>query len=112
VPCVEASWVHQGERVARRGRALGRLPAFIDEHTTLPRRPFPLQSLEPGKLVAFEVMAAIDAALEPADGIGSLGKVDIIRSQFTGFRDSQTVAIDQQADQLIPMAVPVLLQCS
>ena len=49
-------------------------------------------------------------ALEPADRDGALGKVEIIPAQVTGFAHPQAVAIDQQTNQPITMAVAVGLQ--
>jgi hypothetical protein len=55
-------------------------------------------------------MDAIRAALEPADDDGPLGQVDVIPAQIAGFGNPQTVAVDNQPDEPIPMTVPVALE--
>jgi hypothetical protein len=67
----------------------------------------PLQQLETVDLIPLQVMDAISAALEPADDDGALPQVDVIPAQIASLRDPQTMAIDNQPDQPIPVTVPV-----
>ena len=48
--------------------------------------------------IPLQVVAAIRTALEPPDDDRPLRQVDIIPAEITGFGDSETVAVDQQAD--------------
>ena len=90
-----------------------RLVALIDEHVS-PLDPvsllLPPQELEPVPLIALQVMDTIGAALEPAHDDGPLRQVDVIPAQITSLRDTQTVAVDDQCDQPIPMTMPVALK--
>ena len=56
-------------------------PAFAGEDVRPPGLLFALQSLEANGLIAFEVVGAVDRALEAADGDGALAPVDIIPPQ-------------------------------
>ena len=89
------------------------LTALIDEHVS-PLGPvslsLPLQELETVHLIALQVMDAVRAALEPARDNGALWEVDVIPAQITGLRDAQTVAVDNQSHQPIPVTVPVTLE--
>jgi len=49
------------------------LPALAGEHISRLGILLTMQPLEASKLVAFQIMDAIDAALEPADRNGALG---------------------------------------
>jgi hypothetical protein len=49
-------------------------------------------SLDP--TAPLQVVAAIRAALEPANDDGALCQVDIIPAEIAGFGDSETVAVD------------------
>jgi hypothetical protein len=55
-------------------------------------------------------MNAISAALEPAHDNGALPQVDVIPAQIASLRDPQTMAVDDQPDQPIPVTVPVALE--
>jgi hypothetical protein len=72
----------------------------------------PSEELETVDLIALEVMNAISAALKPADDDGALPQVDVIPAQIASLRDPQTMAIDDQSDQPIPVTVPVVLEGS
>ena len=49
--------------------------------------------------------------LSRRDEDGALRQVDVIPAQIACLRDPQTVALDDQADQPIPVTVPVALEC-
>ena len=70
---------------------LSRLAALIDEdigglEPTL--GVIALEGLQTGQLVAFEVMAGIGRALEPAHDDGALGEIDIIPPKIAGLTDA------------------------
>ena len=69
----------------------------------------PSQELKAVKLAPLQVMDAIGAPLEPADDDGALRQVDVIPAQVTSLGDAQTVAVDEQSDEPIPVTVPVAL---
>jgi hypothetical protein len=69
-----------------------------------------LQELETAHLVPLKVMYAVGAALEPADDDGALRQVNVLPAQIARLRDSQAMAVDDQPDQPIPMAIPVTLE--
>ena len=102
-PLNHASDAHAAERLA----------TLIDEYVR-PFPPFtlllPLEELEAVDLIPLQVMDAISTALEPADGDGALPQVDVIPAQIASLRDPQTMAIDDQPDQPIPVTVPVALE--
>ena len=52
-------------------------------------------------------MGAICAALQPADNDSALGEIDIRPAKVTGFGNPQAVAIDEQGNKPIPLAMPV-----
>ena len=70
----------------------------------------PPQELETVHLVPLQVVDAISAALEPANDDGPLRQVDVIPAQIASLGDPQTVAVDDQSDQPIPVTVPVALE--
>ena len=72
---------------------------------------FALQPLQAIGLVAFEVMGAVDGALEAADGDGTLIEIDIIPSEVDELADPQAVQERHQCDHVVAMPVPVTLQC-
>ncbi len=88
--------------------AAGALKSFatlIDEHVS-PLDPvslLPLQKLEAVDFIAFEVVRAVSAALEPAYDDRALGQVDIVPPEIASLRYQQAMAIER--DQPIPMAV-------
>ena len=90
-----------------------RLAALIDEYVS-PLDPvsllLPLQELETVHLISLQVMDAIGAALEPAHDDGAFRQVDVIPAQIAGLRDPQTVSVDDQSDQPIPVTVPIALE--
>ena len=104
-PLNHASDAHAAERLA----------TLIDEYVR-PFPPFtlvlPLEELETIDLIPLQVMDAISAALKPADDDGALPQVDVIPAQIASLRDPQTVAVDDQPDQSIPVTVPVDLEGS
>jgi hypothetical protein len=55
-------------------------------------------------------MDAISAALKPADDDGALPQVDVIPAQIAGLSDPQTMAVDNQSDQPIPVTVPIAVE--
>ena len=69
-----------------------------------------LQELETAHLVPLKVMNAVGAALEPADDDGALRQVNVLPAQIARLRDSQAMAVDDQPDQPIPMAIPVAFE--
>src|SRR5215471_9629324 len=62
-------------------------------------------------LVPLQVMAAIGAALEPADDDGAFRQVDIVPAEITGLGYPQAVPVNQQADQPISVAISVPFEC-
>ena len=48
--------------------------------------------------------------LSPADDDSALRQVDVIPAQIAGFGYPQTVPVDDESDQLIPVTVPVALE--
>ena len=62
------------------------LTTFVDEHVG--RRASALQALETGKLVPFEVVAAIGRALEAAHDDGALRQIDVAPPQIAGLADA------------------------
>ena len=69
-----------------------------------------LQLLETVDLIPLQVMDAVGAALEPTDDDGPLRRVDVIPAQVTSLGDAQTVPVDNQSDQPIPVTVPIALE--
>ena len=70
----------------------------------------PVQKLETVHLVPLQVVDAVSAALEPANDDGPLRQVDVIPTEIASLRHAQTVAIDDQSDQPIPVIMPVVLE--
>ena len=64
-----------------------------------------MQKLETVHLVPLQVVDAIRATLKPADDDGALRQIEVISTQ-------QAMAVDDQADQPIPVTVPVALERS
>src|SRR3974377_1051965 len=69
-----------------------------------------MEPLKPRQFIALEVMDAIGAALQPADGNGALGQIDVIPAQVAGLRHPQPVPVDQQPYQPIAMPMAVALE--
>ena len=64
------------------------LPALAGEDVRSLGLLLALQSLQANGLVAFEVMGAVDRALEAPDGDGALAPVDVIPAQVDQFADT------------------------
>jgi hypothetical protein len=60
----------------------------------------------------FQVVSAVDAALEPADLNGAFASVEIVPSKIDELRDPQAVQERHQGDHVVAVAVAVLLQRS
>jgi hypothetical protein len=71
-----------------------------------------LQTLEAASLITFQVVSAVDAALEPADLNGAFASVEIVPSKIDELRDPQAVQERHQGDHVVAVAVAVLLQRS
>src|SRR6516165_151392 len=55
-------------------------------------------------------MRAVVAAFEAADDDGPLGQIDVIPTKVASLAHAQAVAVDEEADQPIAMAVPIALE--
>ena len=99
-PLDHAAYAH-----ARKG-----LTALIDKDVGRFGLLLALESLKTRQFIALEVMDAIGAALEPADGNGALGQIDVVPAQVTGLRHPQPVPVDQQPYQPVTMPMAVGLE--
>src|SRR5262245_38201961 len=88
------------------------LPALIHEHIGRPWLLLALEALQPCQFVALQIVSTIGAALQPADGNGALRQVKIIPAHVTSLAHPETVAVDQEPDQPVPMTVAVCFQGS
>src|SRR5262249_43365245 len=88
------------------------LAPFIHEHLSRSCPTFSLESFEASEYVPLKVMDTIGAVFQPTNSDGALGQIEVIPPEIAGFGYTQTVAIDQQADQPITMSVPIALQRS
>ena len=86
------------------------LAALAGEDVRSPGLLLALQSLEANGLVAFEVMGAVDRALEAPDGDGALAPVDVIPAQVDQLADPEAVQERHQRDHVVAVAVAVALQ--
>jgi hypothetical protein len=60
--------------------------------------------------VPLQVVAAVGAALKPANDDRALAKIDIVPAKVAGLGYPEAVTVDQQAYQPIPVAMPFALE--
>ena len=92
------------------GKPRERLAALAGEDVRPHWLLFALQSLQADRLVAFEVMGAVDPALEASDGDGALAEVDVIPAQVNQFAHPEPVQERHQRDHVVAVAVTVAFQ--
>jgi hypothetical protein len=89
------------------------LTALIDEDIGAIRSIsllLPVKQLKTVHLVPLKVMNAIRAALEPADDDRAFRQVDVIPTEIASLWHAQTMPVNHQTDQPVPMAVSVALE--
>src|SRR5262245_19715211 len=90
-----------------------RLTTLVDEDVSAFDAIFlllPLQEPQPVDLVPLQIVRAVVGALEAAHNDGALGQVEVIPPQVASLGHAQTVPVDHEADQPVPMAMPVALE--
>lgn len=84
---------------ARDAHAAERLAALIHEDVGDFRLLLPMQAFEADKFIALKIVGAVSAALEPAHDDRPFGQVNIVPAKVTSLADTESVSIDQQADE-------------
>ena len=92
------------------GKPRERLAALAGEDVRSLGLLLALQSLQANGLIAFQVMGAINRALEAPDGDGALAPVDVIPAQVDQFADPEAVQERHQRDHVVAVAMTVALQ--